>query len=202
MLSNILNNILLEVSLLCWMVAIPIAMAVGQQVMSSMSSNEAAAAQVDQQRRQKIEMIKQMNYNDANLKLEDRQNYENTVQELSQNNMTNVRNMGTVKAAIGESNLAGNSMDRIQRVTEGDMLRQAAGVNENYEKDYASILGKRIGNTQSTINQFNTMKEPKVRSSLSVLLDPLNIGSNRLLSPITGKINQKIESKLDSKTGQ
>lgn len=157
---------------MCWMVAIPMAIAAASSSASALQGNQANAQMTDQMRRQKIEMLRSANTNDQSMKLEDKQNVLDTRTQLSDNNMNNVRQMGVVRQAIGESGLQGNSMDRIARITQGDMLREAVGVNENYQRDYSQILGKRISNAENTNNQINQMMEPKVRSVAGMLKQP------------------------------
>lgn len=160
---------------MCWDAAIPIALQGTSMLMGGMQANQAKAAQIDQGRRQSWQMIKEMNYNDANLKLESRDLLDSTVQDLTQANMNRVRNMGTVRAAIGEGMLEGNSMERVARVTEGDFLRESQGLTENYQRDYSVILGKRYANRENTVSQINEINksEPKLKSKKSILLDAL-----------------------------
>lgn len=186
---------------MCWMVAIPLALAAAQQVMGNQQKQEATAGQIDQIRRQKIQMITKMNYDDKDLQLQDRQAYEDTVTQLSQNSMQNVRNMGTVRAAMGETMLSGNSFDRIQRVTQGDFIRSQMGLNDNYEKDYAKIMGERVGNYENTANQVAAMKEPKLKGKLETIIDPLGLGIGNLykLTDIGGKklYGDKLKGAID-----
>lgn len=169
---------------MCWMAAIPIAMQGTSMLMGGIQANQAKAAQIDQGRRQSWQMIKEMNYNDANLKLESRDLLDSTVQEMTQANMNRVRNMGTVRAAIGEGMLEGNSMERVSRVTEGDFLRESQGLTENYKRDYSVILGKRIANRENTVSQINEINksEPKLKSALEQIMDPLLQSSGALAS--------------------
>ena len=164
---------------MCWMVAIPIAMAAAQQVMGNQQKQEAVAGQIDQIRRQKIQMITKMNYDDKDLQLQERQSYQDTVNQLSQNSMQNVRNMGTVRAAMGETMLSGNSFDRIQRVTQGDFIRSQMGLNENYE---------------NTANQVAAMKEPKLKGKLETIVDPLGLGIGNLMK-VTDVVGKKTWAK-------
>ncbi|AXR70227.1 internal virion protein [Dickeya phage Katbat] len=183
---------------MCWMVAIPIAMAAAQQVMGNQQKQEAIAGQIDQIRRQKIQMITKMNYDDKDLQLQERQSYQDTVNQLSQNSMQNVRNMGTVRAAMGETMLSGNSFDRIQRVTQGDFIRSQMGLNENYEKDYAKIMGERVSNYENTANQVAAMKEPKLKGKLETIVDPLGLGIGNLMK-VTDVVGKKTWAKGVSK---
>ncbi|WPJ67471.1 internal virion protein [Escherichia phage Carena] len=199
---------------MCWMAAIPIAMQGASMVMGGMQGEQAKAAQIDQGRRQSWQMIKEMNYNDANLKLESRDLIDSTVQEMTQANMNRVRNMGTIRAAIGEGMLEGNSMERVARVTEGDFLRESQGLTENYQRDYSVILGKRLANHENTVSQIKEINksEPKLKGRLEQIIDPLGLGMGKLAGIATagglfeGKLAKKAASKVkasDAKsTGQ
>ncbi|MCY4679386.1 internal virion protein B [Escherichia coli] len=183
-------------------------------IMGGMQGEQAKAAQIDQGRRQSWQMVKEMNYNDANLKLESRDLIDSTVQEMTQANMNRVRNMGTIRAAIGEGMLEGNSMDRVQRVTEGDFLRESQGLTENYQRDYSVILGKRLANHENTVSQIKEINnsEPRLKGKLEQIIDPLGLGLTKLVdvatagSPLTNKLGKKAAAKVkasDAKsTGQ
>lgn len=187
---------------MCWVAAIPIAMQAGQMVMGGMQQDQATAAGIDQQRRQQAEMIKQMNIKDANFKLEERDLLESTINDLTASNMNRVRAMGTVRAAIGEGNLEGNSMNRVARVTEGDMLRESMGINQNYQRDYSVILGNRYSNQEQTISAIKAQQasEPRLKGRLENMLDPLGIGLNKLVDmSIAGSGFNKSAKKLTGK---
>lgn len=160
---------------MCWMAAIPIAMMGAQALSSNMSGQQAAGAQATASRLQNIETLKQMNIQDANLRLEERDLLDSTIQEMTQGNMNRVRNMGTIRAAIGEGMLEGQSMDRVANVTEGDFLREQTGLTDNYQRDYSKILGQRLGNQQSALSQIEMSQktEAKGKSPLEMILDPL-----------------------------
>ena len=199
---------------MCWVAAIPIAMQGASMIMGGMQGEQAKAAQIDQGRRQSMQMLKEMNYNEANLKLESRDLIDSTVQEMTQANMNRVRNMGTIRAAIGEGMLEGNSMERVARVTEGDFLRESQGLTENYQRDYSVILGKRIANRENTVSQINEINksEPKLKGKLEQIIDPLGLGMGKLAGIATsgglleGKLAKKATDKVkasDAKsTGQ
>lgn len=183
---------------MCWMAAIPIAMQGVSMVMGGMQGEQAKAAQIDQGRRQSWQMIKEMNYTDANLKLEERDLVDSTVQEMTQANMNRVRNMGTIRAAIGEGMLEGNSMERVARVTEGDFLRESQGLTENYQRDYSVILGKRYANRENTVSQINEINKsaPKLKSKKSILLDALvAAGASAGAAAASGAFDSKTTNK-------
>lgn len=172
---------------MCWMAAIPIAMQGASMMMGGMQGEQAKAAQIDQGRKQSWQMLKEMNYNEANLKLESRDLIDSTVNEMTQSNMNRVRNMGTMRAAIGEGNLEGNSMDRVLRVTEGDFLRESQGLTENYQRDYSVILGKRYANHENTVSQIREINksEPRLKGKLEQIVDPLGLGMGKLIGMTT-----------------
>lgn len=188
---------------MCWVAAIPIAMQGASMVMGGMQGEQAKAAQIDQGRRQSWQMIKEMNYNDANLKLESRDLIDSTVQEMTQANMNRVRNMGTIRAAIGEGMLEGNSMERVARVTEGDFLRESQGLTENYQRDYSVILGKRIANRENTVSQINEINksEPRLKGKLEQIIDPLGLGMGKLagIAAAGGLFEGKLAKKATDK---
>lgn len=178
---------------MCWMVAIPIAMAVGQQMMSGAQGNQSVAAQNDASRKQAINMVNKMNIDNANLSLKAQDTLDTASQDLSLKSMQKVQAMGTVRAAMGESNLEGNSMDRIARVTEGDYIRAANGVRDNYKRDYSAIFAEQLGNHTSTIAQVKSMQagEGKVKGALEQIVDPLGIGVSKLYG-LTDVVGQKV----------
>ncbi|WQY99545.1 internal virion protein B [Enterobacter phage NJ2] len=188
---------------MCWMAAIPIAMQGAQMMMGNAQGEQAKAATIDQQRRQAIEMVREMNYKDADLRLQERGTLEAASQELTGMSMNKVRNMGTIRAAIGEGNLEGNSMDRVARVTEGDMIRAANGVTENYKRDYASIFAERLGQHSNTIRQIEQMQksEPRLKGKLETIIDPLGLGVTKLVDVFTvgGAFERKLGRKWAAK---
>lgn len=187
---------------MCWMVAIPIAMAAMQGASSNMQGNAATAANNDMLRRQAIQQVKQMNYTDANLKMQQADEADDLRMQKTQNNMQQIRNMGTLVAAIGESGMEGNTMKRLQRVTEGDYVRQAQGLNDNYERDYAKIFGDRVSNIENTKNTITNLQkqEGRVKGVFEQVIDPLGLGIGKLydLTDIGGKklYGDKVKAKV------
>ncbi len=192
---------------MCWMVAIPIAMAAMQGASSNMQGNAATAANNDMLRQQAIQQVKQMNYTDANLKMQQADEADDLRLQKTQNNMQQIRNMGTLVAAIGESGMEGNTMKRLQQVTQGDYVRQAQGLNDNYERDYAKIFGDRVSNIENTKNTITNLQkqEGRVKGVFEQVIDPLGLGIGKLydLTDIGGKklYGDKVKAKVagDSK---
>lgn len=162
---------------MCWMAAIPIAMAGAQALSSQNSQNQATAAQIKAMRMQSKEQLKQMNIQNADLSLQARSELETLQDDLTAHNMQKVQALGSVRAAIGEGMLEGASMERVQRVTEGDYIREANKLTDNYKRNYAAIFQQQVGLVQTTKSQIaaRNKSEPKQRSKLQNILDPLAI---------------------------
>lgn len=179
---------------MCWMAAIPIAMAAVQSVGNARNAAKATGLQNDQMRRQSAQMIKESNIQNANASLEQKQKLEEASSELSAKNLDKVQAMGTIRAAIGEGNLEGNSMDRIQRIEEGKFIREANAVTDNYRRDYASLFAQQLGNSESTMDQVKSMQkaEGKGKSKLEQVLDPLAMmGSQAATAYSSGAFDSK-----------
>lgn len=195
---------------MCWMAAIPIAMAGAQALSSQNSANQATAAQITAMRLQSREQLRQMNIQNADLSLQQRGILEEAQDELTAQNMQKVQAMGSIRAAIGESNLEGRSMERVQRVTEGDFIREANKVTDNYKRDYAAIFQQKVGLYESTVSQIkaSNRSEPKQRSKLQNILDPLAVmGSSAASQYAAGGFDSKstkapITAAKGTKTGR
>ena len=149
-------------------------MAVAGAAMSASSQAKAEGAAIDQQNRQAQEMVKQMNYNDANLKMQERDLKEQQMAELTETTLNGIRNQGMVRAAIAESGLEGNSLNRIERQVEGDTAKERAGITESYNRDYAAIFGNRLSNIENT--QSSIRGQGRIQKT-SPLAHALNVAS-------------------------
>lgn len=156
---------------------VSIAMAVVAVAGAAMGASEKAKAEgqaEDARRKSQIEMVKQMNIANADLGLEARDKAEQANQQMTEINLKSLRNRGMVAAAIGESNLSGNSMDRIKRVTDAESSREKMGVLDNYQRDYQTIFANQVGNVENTKSQMNA-SAPVFRTSK--LANALNVVS-------------------------
>ena len=182
---------------MCWMVAIPIAMAAVSSISQQSQQAKAIAGANDASRKQAIQMVKESNIQNANSRLEQKQLLEDASQELTAQNMQKVQTMGTIRAAIGEGMLTGNSMDRVARVEEGKFIREANVVTDQYKRDYASLFAKQLGTTQSTADQIKMMQkaEGKQKSKLAQILDPLSVVTSATASAyVSGAFDSKTPS--------
>jgi hypothetical protein len=152
-------------------------MAVVAAAGAAMGAHDKAKAEgqaEDAQRKSQIEMIKQMNIANADLSLEAKDKAEQARQQLTEINLQTIRNRGMVAAAIGESNIAGNSMNRIKRVTDAQSYREQMAVVDNYQRDYQTIFANQLGNVENTKAQMRSMA-PIIRTSK--VAHALNIAS-------------------------
>lgn len=189
---------------MCWMAAIPMAMSGVGALSGAMGDSQNNAAQIDQIHRQKTELVKQMLTKNADLTLQDRSNYEDTIAQMTENNLANVRNMGTLKAAVGESMLQGKSNDRLMRIAEGTYTRQNMSLNDRYERDYAKIIGEQVGNYASAKGQYDQLiaSEPKNKSLLSadtLLNVGMSVGGAWAGSSLSGGLMNKTTGSAISK---
>lgn len=183
---------------MCWMAAIPIAIAGAQAIGSQNAQAKAIASQTEAGRRQAFELMKQTNIQNADLSLQARGKLEEASAELTSQNMQKVQAMGSIRAAIGESMLEGASMDRIKRVTEGQFIREANMVTENYRRDYQAIFAQQLGGTQSAASQIDEIYkgEQKQKSKLQMVLDPLAVmGSSAASAYASGAFDSKSTNK-------
>lgn len=179
---------------MCWVAAVPIAMAGVQALSSQSAANQATAAQITAMRQQSKEQLRQMNIQNADLSLQARSELESLQDDLTAQNMQKVQALGSVRAAIGESNLEGASMERIKNITEGDYIREANKLTDNYKRNYAAIFQQQVGLVQTTKSQIEARNraEPKQRSKLQNILDPLAaIGSSAASMYAAGGFDSK-----------
>lgn len=156
---------------------VSIGMAVMAVAGAAMSASEKAKAEgqaEDAKRKSQIETIKQMNIANADLNLEAKDKAEQAQQQMTEINLKSLRNRGMVAAAIGESNLAGNSMDRVARVTDAESSREKMAVLDNYQRDYQTIFANQVGNVENTKSQ---MKSAAPIFRTSKLAHALNVTS-------------------------
>ena len=76
---------------MCWMAAIPIAMASAQAISGQATEANVLGAQINAGRRQAMELLKQTNIQNADLTLQAKSNLEEASAELSTQNMQKVQ---------------------------------------------------------------------------------------------------------------
>jgi hypothetical protein len=160
---------------------VSIAMAVVAVAGAAMSASEKAKAEgaaEDGQRRTAREQVKQTNMANANLNLTAQDKQEEARKQLSQINLQATRNRGTIRAAVGESGLSGNSMDRIQNSVENESSNARTDVVDNYHRDYQSIFANQIANVENTKSAIKGQAQVIRTSGVSNALGIISSGAN------------------------
>lgn len=152
--------------------------AVAGAAMSASEKAKAEGAAEDGQRRTAREQVKQTNMANANLNLSAQDKQEEARKQLSEINLQATRNRGTIRAAVGESGLSGNSMDRIQNSVENESSNARTGVVDNYHRDYQSIFANQIANVENTKSALKGQAQVIKTSGLSNALGIISAGAN------------------------
>lgn len=160
---------------MCEPVSITMAvMAVAGAAMGAHDKAKAEGQAEDARRKSQIEMVKQMNIANADLNLQLKDKGDQARQQLTEVNLKSLRNRGMLNAAIGESGLSGNSMNRIKQVTQAESDRDAQSIRDNYQRDYQTIFANEVGNVENTKSQLKS-SAPIFKTSR--VADALNIAS-------------------------
>lgn len=160
---------------------VSIGMAAVAVVGAAMGASEKAKAEgnaKDAQRRTAMEQVKQTNMANANLNLTAQDKADEARRQITEINIQNLRNRGTIDAAIGESNLSGNSMKRIRNSVENEASAQKMSVVDNYGRDYQSIFANQIANTENTKSALKGQGKVIQTSGLSNALNIVSAGAN------------------------
>ncbi|MFJ7142139.1 hypothetical protein [Pseudomonas protegens] len=120
-------------------------MAASSAAMGASEQAKARGMQIDAQRKSQQEMIKAANAADADAKLETVNKADEARRQLTEVNLQALRNKGLISAAVGESGLSGNTMDRVRRSADNEASAEKMNVLDNYERDYAAIFQNRVG---------------------------------------------------------
>lgn len=163
--------------------------AVAGSAMGAKDKAKAEGQQEDAKRKSQIEMVKQMNTANADLGLEAKDKAEQANQQLTEINLKSLRNRGMLSAAIGESGIAGNSMERIKRVTDAESSREKGAVQDNYQRDYQTIFANKVGNVENTKSQMKSMAPVFRTSKLASALNVVSAGAGAYVSS-GGKFGQ------------
>ena len=157
---------------------------VASGIMNQKEEMKAKGARIDAQRRQKIEVVRSMNFADAQIHQEYRNLWDTTVAELGDMDLQAMKNRTTMAAGISESGMEGRTTDAIMRATIGQDLKAKARVDENYQRDYASILGAQYSNWEQGKAQFKGIQEESKK--VDWLAETLKITSSGLSGASSG----------------
>lgn len=147
------------------------AVTVVSSISNSNNQNKAWAATEEARRKQNIEMVRQSNIQDANLKVQDMSNFEKVRQEMENATLDAIKAQGSVQVAVNESNLEGRTVDRVVRDVENVQLRTKGMINENYERDYLNIYTQRESNRNQLIGALTGSQAAMKPSKGGQILD-------------------------------
>ncbi|WYW02911.1 internal virion protein [Pseudomonas phage vB_PpuP-Luke-2] len=145
--------------------------------MAAKDKSKAEGAAEDAQRRNAREQVKQMNMANANLNLTAQDKQEEARKQITEVNMQALRNQGTIRTAIGESGLSGNSMRRIAQSVDNEASQQRMAITDNYHRDYQSIFANQVANTENTKSALKGQAQVIKTSGLSQALGIVSAGA-------------------------
>lgn len=140
---------------MCWVMA---AMAVVGAVSAASGQKDAQkqlGSQIVAQNAQKLETVRQMNYELASIDAEKRDQYDDAVAQLQGNSINAMRNQGMLAAAFGESNLEGRSVDAALREVRGQDARVADSIRGSFTKGQA---GQNYAKEVAVLNADSSIK--------------------------------------------
>ncbi|BFT63110.1 hypothetical protein [Pseudomonas moorei] len=138
---------------MCGPLAIPIAIAAMSAAGAAMSASEGAKAKgqmTDTTRKQQNEMVKQANFAENDQKLATVDKHDEAHRQLTEVNLSAIRNQSAINAAIGESGMSGNSMDRLKNSVANDASAEKMNITDNYKRDYQAIFANRVGSSENS----------------------------------------------------
>lgn len=136
----------------------------------------AEGAAIDAGRKQKIEIIKSMNWNEAKSRLDIKSQWDQATAELSDMNMAAIRNRTTIAAGISESGMEGRTTRQVQRAVEGGDLRAKSRLTENYERDYQSLLNKKQEEWDAGLSSIVGIQKVRTTNPFSASLGVVSSG--------------------------
>lgn len=145
--------------------------------MGAKQQAKAEGAQEDARRSNMHEQITAMHRADADMNLETHDKWDEARSQLTETNLTALRNRGTMRAAIGESMMEGHSMDRLQRDVENEASREKMAILDNYDRDYATIFQNKVSNVENT---KAALRGSKSAISTSKIAQALNVASSTM----------------------
>lgn len=155
------------------MLAVGAAVGVAGGAMQAKNQAKAEGRQEDARRMNLNEASAQMYRERATQNLEIQDKRDEAKAQLSEVNVQALKNRGVVSAAIGESGLEGNSMDRIQRDVENQASQEKMNILDNYDRDYATIFQNQVAGYDDTMaihrGSRAAIRTSKVAQALNVV---------------------------------
>lgn len=165
------------------MMAVGAAAGLASGAMGAKQQAKAEGAQEDARRSNGHEQILAMHRANADANLETHDKHDEARAQLTETNLTALRNRGTIRAAIGESGMEGHTMDRIARDVDNQASKESMAILDNYDRDYATIFQNKVSNVENT---KAALRGSKSAIGTSKIAQALNVASSGLQGASAG----------------
>ncbi|MBS0878863.1 MULTISPECIES: hypothetical protein [unclassified Tatumella] len=128
-------------------------------IMANKQAADIESARVTATREQAIEYVKQNNYTQNNLNLEDRDNYDNLVQAMTNNNLQGYQKLGSLNTAISESGIQGNSVNRLRSSVTQSTDNNTQNLYNQYQQQYSKIYGEKLSSQLQTKSEVDSLDQ-------------------------------------------
>ena len=141
-------------------------------------------SRVDKENRQRIEkdykaqvsaMVQSYNYANQTTDLEVQAASEQASADLINTQTNSIMNIATLRAAVSESGMEGNSMDRVMRIAKGSDLRAEDSIRDNFKRTVAQSLLIKQTNQIGTQQRLNELRRQVVNSQPSKWAQLMNL---------------------------
>lgn len=168
---------------MCWIMAAMAAVGAVSAASGQKDANKQLGSQIVAQNAQKLETVRQMNYELASIDAEKRDQYDDAVAQLQGNSINALRNQGMLAAAFGESNLEGRSVDAALREVRGQDARVADSIRGSFTKGQA---GQNYAKEVAVLNADSSIKGMPRISGPSTASNVLGVVNGGLSGAATG----------------
>ncbi|MGT3070883.1 virion core protein, T7 gp14 family [Pseudomonas putida] len=101
---------------------------------------------------------------------------EQAAADLSSTQTNSIMNIAALRAAVSETGMEGNSMDRVMRIAKGSDLRAEDSIRDNFKRTVAQSLLIKQTNQIGTQQRLNELRRQVVNSQPSKWAQLLSLG--------------------------
>lgn len=153
--------------------------AVAGAVMGLVQGSEQEKAQARAYKDRVKATVQNYNYADQQVNLDLSNARDQSAAELAQTQANSIQNLSTIRAAVFESGMDGNSMERVMRIAKGSDLRSEDSIRDGFGKAVAgALLSKQINrtNAQSSLDGLRKQVESSQPSSTAQMVNLVGQG--------------------------
>lgn len=153
--------------------------AVAGAVMGLVQGSEQEKAQARAYKERVKATVQNYNYADQQVNLDLSNARDQSAAELAQTQANSIQNLSTIRAAVFESGMDGNSMARVMRIAKGSDLRSEDSIRDGFGKAVAgALLSKQINrtNAQSSLDGLRKQVESSQLSSTAQMVNLVGQG--------------------------